>query len=33
VDADLVAAYVAAARRAGLTLPQATALVERAWPR
>ena len=32
VDADLVTAYVAAARRAGLTLPQATNLVERAWP-
>ena len=32
VDDDLVTAYVAAARRAGLTLPQATDLVERAWP-
>ena len=31
VDADLVAAYVAAARRAGLTLAEATRLVERGW--
>ena len=31
-DDGLVTAYVAAARRAGLTLPEATGLVERAWP-
>jgi DNA-binding transcriptional regulator YhcF (GntR family) len=32
-DDGLVTAYVAAARRAGLTLPEAVGLVERAWPR
>ena len=31
--ADLAASYVAAARRAGLTLPEATRLVEQAWTR
>jgi DNA-binding transcriptional regulator YhcF (GntR family) len=30
---DLATAYVAAARRAGLTLPEATRLVEQTWSR
>ena len=30
---ELAAAYVAAARRAGLTLPEATRLVEQTWSR
>ncbi len=32
-DASLAEEYVATARRQGLTLPEALALVERAWPR
>ena len=32
-DDTVLTAYVAAARRAGLTLPEATGLVERAWSR
>lgn len=32
-SADLAAEYVTAARRAGLTLAEATGFVERAWPR
>ena len=32
-ETSLAADYVAAARRQGLTLPEALALVERAWPR